>query len=107
MGMRARSWFRPIRLFAVVQVHSVFDEARTVVEMEEGITGELVEHGRGGRDAVVMARPNQGVARQPLAQATQGMVHLFGITAAQIATPAAEHEQGIARQHLAAEPVTG
>jgi hypothetical protein len=35
--MRMWPCFRPIRLFAVVQMHPVFNEAGTVVEMQKGL----------------------------------------------------------------------
>ena len=56
-----RPCFRPIGLLAVVQVHAVIDEAGTVVEMQERVAGELFGHGRGRRDTVIVARPDERV----------------------------------------------
>ena len=101
MGVR----FRPVRLLAVMQMHPVFDETWTIVEMQEWITLSLFEHGRYRYDAVVVARANKCIAWQPLAQPAQALIHLFGITAAKVAAPAAEYEQRIASQHLITQPI--
>ena len=59
--------FWSVWLFAVVQVHPIVNKTRTIVEMKEWIAGELLGHGRGGSDTVIVARPDQSAARQSLA----------------------------------------
>ena len=99
--------FWPVWLFAVMQMHSIVDEVGFIVEVQKRVAGQLLQQGRGRSDAVVVSRADEGLLWQPFAQSAQALIHQFRIAAAQIATPAAEHKQGVASQHLSADPVTG
>ena len=92
----------------VMHPHTVFDEVFPVIKMQERIPLNLrVQRGRRVGWGVIVSGMQCRPARKPGPDAFQGVKHLFGITALQVATSASEYEQGVAGYQVVAEVETG
>lgn len=84
-------------------VHAVMHETIHLREAHERVALHLFLKGGCGFLGVVVSGVDDGVQRQLLAQSFQGLKHLLGITALEVAATAAEYEQGVAGDQFTAD----